>query len=310
MILAFSHEGDDHTPAVLEALARRGLEARLLDVSALPARGTLALGYGQGESLGLRIDGAPPHDLSEVSALWWRRMRPMAARADLPAEEAAFAVRQTFEAVLGLVGAISSHALLVNDPWRENLAAHKTHQLAAARRVGLRVPHTLVTNDPVEAARFLEARGADGAVKKAVHATVADWHRTHRLDPGARLDGLRDAPAIFQERIPGVDVRVTVVGERLFAADIDARETPAADDYRGLEGLCRFAPCELPAVEAAKLLALVRGLGLQFATIDYRRRDDGAWFFLELNPAGQWLFVEERTGQPIAAALAALLAGA
>ena len=42
---------------------------------------------------------------------------------------------------------------------------------------------------------------------------------------------------------------------------------------------------------------------------DLRRRDDGVHVFLEVNPAGQWLYVEEATGLPITAAVARLLAG-
>jgi hypothetical protein len=104
-----------------------------------------------------------------------------------------------------------------------------------------------------------------------------------------------------------VDVRVTVVGDQLFAAEIDARGSSSPDDFRGAEDECRFAACDLPPEEAARLRALVGALGLSFAAADYRRRDDGTWFFLELNPAGQWGFVEARTGQPITEAVADLL---
>ena len=58
----------------------------------------------------------------------------------------------------------------------------------------------------------------------------------------------------------------------------------------------------------AALLALRRRLGLWYGAIDLRRAPDGEFVFLEINPAGQWLFVEYATGQPIAQELAALLA--
>jgi hypothetical protein len=58
----------------------------------------------------------------------------------------------------------------------------------------------------------------------------------------------------------------------------------------------------------AGVVRLLEELGLRYGALDFRRRDDGAWSFLEVNPGGQWLFVEERTGQPITAALASLLA--
>lgn len=310
MILAFTHAGDEHARPVLDALVRRGVEAVVLDVADLPARGSVALAYGQGESLALRVDGRPPLDPRAVTAVWWRRVRSPEPAPGLSAEHAAFTVRQTMDAVLGVVGSLAGDALLVNDPWREHLASHKTLQLAAARRLGLRVPETLVTNDPAAAGPFLAARGEGGAIHKAVHATVADWRQTRRVGPEdlARLDHLRLSPVILQEHVPGVDVRVTVVGEELFAADIDARRSSSPDDYRGHEAECRVEPCTLPPEEDRALRALVRELGLSYAAVDFRRRDDGAWFFLEVNPAGQWLFVEERTGQPITEAVAGLLA--
>jgi glutathione synthase/RimK-type ligase-like ATP-grasp enzyme len=314
VILAVTHGGDDHAPLVQGALARLGAEVFALDLADLPGRGSLALAYEwpgrEGGSFVLQLEGRPPLDLGKVTAVWWRRPRLMEAAPGLSAERASFAVRQAGDALMGAVASLAPHALLVNDPWREARASLKTLQLAAARRLGFRIPETLVTNDPATASAFLSPRGEGGAVHKAVHATPADWRKTARVGPRfrSRLEDLRAAPVILQERVPGVDVRVTVVGEALFAAEIDARGSSSPDDFRGVEDECRFAPRELPPDEAARLQALTQELGLSFAAVDYRRRDDGAWFFLELNPAGQWGFVEDRTGQPITAALAALLA--
>jgi glutathione synthase/RimK-type ligase-like ATP-grasp enzyme len=65
--------------------------------------------------------------------------------------------------------------------------------------------------------------------------------------------------------------------------------------------------CRLPADVEAGVLALVEALGLRYAAIDFRRSDDGCHHFLEANPAGQWLFLEDRTGQPITRAVAEAL---
>jgi glutathione synthase/RimK-type ligase-like ATP-grasp enzyme len=311
VILAVTHAGDDHARPLLDALARRGAEPVVLDLGELPRRGRLTLAYGAGEERLLLLDGQAAIDLRRVSAVWWRRPLPLVAAPGLGPEQAAFAVRQATDAFMGLLASLAPSALLVNEPWRGQVAGQKTLQLAAAPRAGLRLPETLVTSDPAAARAFL-ARFAEGAVvHKAVHATPADGRLTRRVGPEelANLEALRLAPVILQERVPGVDVRVTVVGERLFAAEIDARATSAADDYRGREAECRIEPCQLPPEVEGPLRALVRELGLRYAAADLRRRDDGAWFFLELNPAGQWGFVEDRTGQPITEALAALLAG-
>ncbi|HVO20228.1 MAG TPA: alpha-L-glutamate ligase [Anaeromyxobacter sp.] len=310
MILAVTHAGDEHAGPVLAALSRRGVEAVALDTADLPRRGRFALGYGREGRRLLLLDGRPPLDLARVTALWWRRPQLLAADPALPAEKAVFSVRQATDALLGLVASLAPAALVVNDPFRDQAAGLKLLQLAAAGPAGLRLPETLVTSDPAAAQAFLGRFAAGEVVHKAVQATPADWRRTRRVGPAdlSDLDALRIAPVILQERVPGVDVRVTLVGDELFAAAIDARSSSSPDDYRGHEAECLVEPCALPAAEERSLRALVGELGISFAAADFRRRDDGAWFFLELNPAGQWLFVEERTGQPITEALAGLLA--
>jgi len=311
LILAITHSKDEHAPLILDALARRGSAAGVLDLADLPRNGRVALTYGAGGGgRELRLDGRPPIDATGVTAVWWRRPQLLIASPGLRPEDAAFAVRQTGEAVMGLLASLPPHALFVNDPWRDEVAGHKTRQLAAAERAGLRVPATLVTSDPGAARAFLDERGEGGAVHKALHSTEADWRLTKRVaaKDRARLDSLRLAPVIFQEHVPGVDIRVTCVGEELFPAEIDARQTRSPDDFRDAYQDCRVEPCALPDAEASALRALLVDLGLLYAAVDFRRRDDGAWFFLEVNPSGQWYFVEQRTGQPITDALAALLA--
>ena len=68
------------------------------------------------------------------------------------------------------------------------------------------------------------------------------------------------------------------------------------------------AAVELPTALQMRLLALQKSLGLVYGAIDLRRTDEGEYYFLEVNPAGQWMFVEQRTGLPIAQAHADLLA--
>jgi len=308
VILAVTHAKDDHAPAVLGALARQGVEAAVLDLGALPRGGRFFFHHATPGPRALRLRGQPEVEAEAVTALWWRRPRPLRAAPGLPALRAEASVRQTLDAVMGLVASLEGQALLVNHPWRDDVATQKTLQLAAAERAGLALPATLVTNELAAARAFLAAHR--DVVHKTVRAAPADWRRTARVRSGAlgREAGLPHVPVILQERVPGVDVRVTVVGEALFAAEIDARDSSSPDDYRGVERQCRFAPCRLPAQVDGALRRLVKALGLTYGAADFRRRDDGAWFFLEVNPGGQWLFVEERTGQPITAALANLLA--
>lgn len=309
MIVAVSHRTDEHAPPVLRALRRLGAEAVLLDLADFPLRADFALRFGKGaRGSELRTSGGVLR-ADDVTAVWWRRPMPFEVGPGLRPAHAAFSFRQVREALAGL--AASLDALWVNDPWRDARACHKPAQLAGARRARLSVPATLVTNDPLQARAFLRSRGRRRRfVQKALHATPEDWRPTQLVREGdlALVDGVRGAPVIFQEYVPGVDVRVTVVGDEVFPAEIDARRTSSPEDFRPVWERARIAPCALPTQVERGLRGLVSELGLRFAAIDLRRRADGEHVFLEVNPAGQWLFVEERTGLPITRAVAALLA--
>ena len=66
----------------------------------------------------------------------------------------------------------------------------------------------------------------------------------------------------------------------------------------------------LPVAEVRRCRALVRRLGLRFGAIDMVQTPSGEHVFLEINPNGQWLWIERATGLPIANAIARLLAKA
>lgn len=310
MILAVAHEGDDHAPPVLRALERLGARAALLDLSLMPRGGGVALGFGAGvPEGGLALPSGLPVAAREVRAVWWRRPLAPRPRDGLAYAEAHHARCQWEAALHGFLAALQ--ARLVNDPWREDRASHKPHQLAEAARAGLTLPPTLVTSDPAAARAFLDRLDGAPAVAKPLDGTdPGGWTRLLGPSDLARLEGLRTAPVILQAYVRGLDVRVTAVGRRLFACEVDARATSSPQDWRPVVAGARFAACRVPAEVERGLLALMDRLGLAYGAADFRVREaDGAWHFLEVNPSGQWLGFEERTGLPITQAVAELLAG-
>ena len=123
----------------------------------------------------------------------------------------------------------------------------------------------------------------------------------------ARLDDLVLAPAIFQEMITDCrELRVTIIGNEIFAAEFRPRD--GMIDGR-LESFCGYRKHVLPEAICKQLKTLAGRLGLIFCTIDMKLTDDGEYVFLELNPQGQFLYVEILTGMPLCRSLAELLAG-
>jgi glutathione synthase/RimK-type ligase-like ATP-grasp enzyme len=104
-------------------------------------------------------------------------------------------------------------------------------------------------------------------------------------------------------------VRLTVVGDKVFAAEIrresGARELDWRKNYQDL----RYQPCDVPAEVAHGVRQLMCSLELAFGALDFAVDDAGSWWFYEINPNGQWFWIELQTGLPISAALAELLGG-
>jgi glutathione synthase/RimK-type ligase-like ATP-grasp enzyme len=169
----------------------------------------------------------------------------------------------------------------------------------------------LITSDPDNARAFVRAQGVGKTVFKTFSATHAVWRETRlvRADEFDVLDAVRFAPVIFQEYIAAeADLRITHVGGKFFPAAIYAQDTDYPIDFRMSLGQARTEPCEVPDQVAERLRTLMDRLGLVYGAIDMRRTPDGDYVFLEVNTAGEFLFVEERTGQPITQAIADWLA--
>ena len=93
----------------------------------------------------------------------------------------------------------------------------------------------------------------------------------------------------------------------IFPAAIHSQETAYKVDFRMEMNSARMEAVELPEDVIARLHNLMKRLGLVYGAIDMRLTPDGRYVFLEINPAGQWLFVEQQTGQPITKSLVRLL---
>jgi glutathione synthase/RimK-type ligase-like ATP-grasp enzyme len=191
--------------------------------------------------------------------------------------------------------------IVVNRPTAMALNAAKPLQLAMISRHGFDVPETLVTTSAEAAGRF--AAKHERVVFKSVSG-VRSIVTELTDDAAERLRDVEVCPTMFQEFVPGVDVRVHVVGSELFACEIVADRI----DYRYSRQMSMH-PVTLPQQLCERLVAMVRTMGLHVAGIDLRRRPDGGWTCLEVNPSPAFTWFTELTGQPVAEVIASLLLG-
>ena len=310
MILVISYEGEEHTASVVNLLRAQGREVIQIDLANFPARSDIALSWSNDSAAKYEVstsDGV--FDLSRANVGWWRRVRPFAAHAEITRRsDIAFVESETSQAVNGMLDALP--CTWINPREADSIAHHKPYQWAVAQQVGLQVPRTLVTNNPAQARQFITQIAPGAVVFKAFLASTQDWRETRLVEASdiKQLELVKYAPVIFQEYIDGVDLRITVIGDAFFAAEIDARQTRYPVDMRMVVGEALVQPVTLSPDLQARLLALQRRLNLTYGAIDMRRTPAGDYYFLEVNPAGQWAFVEERTQLPITKAMADLLA--
>lgn len=311
MIIAVSHRGDAHVEAVGRAIEGLPCHFVVLDLADFPNQGRITIEHGiPGQSAWLGMESGEIIETGEIGCIWWRRPQPYTLDTRLSGMAAEFAREQVNEAFCGLWSTLG--ATWVNEPYVTQRASHKVGQLALAGRVGFTIPRTTITSDPADAQAFLESLGGRRAIFKPLRGLAECWKPTCLVTAEnlARLQDIRLSPVILQEYVDGVDVRLTVIGDDIFATLIDARRTTSPHDFRAAFAESKVSRLQVPSVLGTQVLRMMKDLSLEYAAFDFRLRDDGTFVFLEVNPAGQWLFVEARTGQPITGAFAAHLARA
>lgn len=315
-VLLITHSRDGMADLVAEALRARDAVPVRLDTDRFPHGLTMQLRQGPRAASSFLL-GA--EELSSIDAVWYRRFFDAELPGDLDEKYLRYCRREARMFLHGLFASLQD-ALWVDPIRRVHHAHHKALQLDVAKRCGFEVPETLMTNDPAEARRFFDALEGRVVTKMlssfALHENEVDlvvFTRTVTEEDFKEIDGLRYCPMVFQERVEkDVELRVTVVGDRLFVASIDAKVAGVPkDDWRkrSADSALRFQKDSVPREVEDATLQLMRAYGLVYGAIDLIRRPDGRHVFLEINSAGEWGWIHTEVGHPIAEALADVLSG-
>ncbi|HVG60959.1 MAG TPA: MvdD family ATP-grasp ribosomal peptide maturase [Hyalangium sp.] len=317
-VLIVTHSSDNRAPvSVAHAVEALGERVYRFDTDLFPTDLRLSLD----ERGGGRLSGpAGVLELAEVTSVWYRRS---ATGARIPQDvdpRLRFpSVEESRRVVSGMLAA--RRVFQLDSLERVRRAEHKPLQLELAHELGLEVPRTLTTND-ANAVRAFAERSPDGVVTKMMSSFAVHDEQgreqvvfTTPLEPEdlEDLEGLELCPMTFQERIPkALELRVTVVGDRVMAASIDSQARPGArHDWRreGLALIDAWQPYTLPEPVSERVLRLMDALGLNYGALDFIVTPQGRHVFLEVNPAGEFMWLMQYPGLPIAEALADVLLG-
>lgn len=331
ILLTADHSSVETTPKrLLQRLREAGADACLIDTDLIrtgAAHVTLHWENNGDLSGGLMAEGRfIPWQEIRVAWLWrsWFGQTVNADRELLDPEALKFLLREWRKFYQGLTLLLSRAGTFCMNPIPMSTACEeKVWQFELARRIGFRVPDTLITTD-LNAARAFYAEHNQDIIYKTFSMPAITLPRgekgqervgmiyTSRVRPEHLVDrdSLTASPMLFQERIPKqFEIRATLVGDQVFAAAIDATASPKASlDWRRYDNEnTRYRPYELPQDVSAKLVAMIQTMDLRYGAVDLIVTPDGEYVFLEVNPNGQYLWVEEFAGLPITAALAELL---
>lgn len=255
---------------------------------------------------------------ASIKGVWYRRpVRPIVKLQDADldlVQELSTEARAQYETVIRSL----SNSVWVSFPEYLRFAEDRLVQLDYARKCGFSSPHTMITNDR-ETARLFVKSHKKVCFKPFLLGQIP-------LEEGVGLlytsiveqsdekffEKVPNFPVLLQEYInKKVELRITVVGNDIFAVKIILGEDQEAKiDWR-IDNSSRvtFEPITLNPCICSKLLQLVHMFGLNFASMDVVISDEDKYYFLDLNPNGQWAWLDQSLGLGIAKSLGRLLSG-
>jgi len=292
-----TQSGDLHAELVGHWIAQAGGRASLVYADRVPAEGGISWDPARPAEARLSSsDGVISP--GELDVLWWRRMgRPIVPERVTDPDARDVVANDCRDAVIGCFRS-GFHGIWISHPDATRQAEFKLVQLEAALRVGLRVPGTLVSQDPGDIRAFCDRLGGRMVVKP-VASTINVPLRAGVLSKQdlPTDDVLALSPAIYQEFVPGErHLRACAWGPTVLCGIIESGIMDWRTDQAPTVGTA-----EIDDDTATRLFALNARLGLEMGISDLKpAADGGSPYWLEVNPQGQFLFLEGLGGPEVA----------
>jgi hypothetical protein len=301
MILILTNSIDPHADFLIEQLRARSILFTRIDTDLFFNKQALAYSTTRSDL-----------NLEQVTVIWNRRPQtPVIQTVAYQPHVHEFCAREAEAALFGQLLALD--AIWVNDPYANKRAGHKVLQLNTAKQIGFSVPETLVSNDPERVIEFVTRLGecvykpltwgvvgtGDGSTA-AIYASVIG---SKQLAP----ESIRLCPGIYQQTIQKArELRVTCMGNELHAVSIEGSLSVGIDIRREMINLPHML-FDLDSNTTELCQRLRNSFGLLYCAIDLVQDTDGKIWFLEVNPNGQWGWIEKKTGLPLRESMIRLL---
>lgn len=289
-------------------LEKRGIDFFRLNAEDLTSSTVRYFPASGKNKFNLRICGREL-SLSRINAAYFRRPGRPVASTNIESGHREYCESEWISLLKSLSSVL--HYQWLNSPQAIDAAENKPLQIFLAAQMGFNIPETIVTNDVASAQELLDSGKTiakplrNALVKTGDQESVIFTTSVNAIDQRS-ISSIHAAPIIFQRQIEKeFDVRVTVVGNNVFAVAIYSQENvDTMVDWRNGENLTlKHLAIDLPDDVRELCIGLVNRLHLRFGAIDLIKDRRGKYWFLEINPNGQWAWIENRTGAPIASAI-------
>jgi len=317
-ILIFTRKLDRETGLIGAELWSRQIDYVRLNIDDVPRLIQLAYTLNQNSDLNIEFSiRGQKLDVARISAVVLRQFEPKLLKFSGNNLDRTFALEQWEDALQMLQHNLKCQWISNPDSIKE--ASDRIRQLQFAQKLDLDIPATLITNDSSAAREFYYMHNRNIILKALHHHGVEVGRKlysiyTHRVTEQelSKLDDLVYAPCILQQRLTKKsELRVTVVGDQVFAAQLNMPNNPGGyDDIHRLLSSSNFRITVYKNLDNSisdRCIKLVKLLGLKYAAIDFVIDESNHPIFLEVNPVGDWYWIESKTGLPITKSIADLI---
>jgi glutathione synthase/RimK-type ligase-like ATP-grasp enzyme len=302
MILIVTNKTDYTADFLILGLKQREIDFVRFNTEDFPQNIDLVLDI-DGEGIGgqLKIFDRDIN-LDQIQSVWFRRPFPSEPAPQIKdIAEREFVIAESRETLDGLWRILS--CFWVSHPDKLRLAESKLYQLKLASCLGFNIPQTLVTNSSDAANSFYKNCSGQVIYKPQRRGQIVRNESTGLIYTNVvdesyanYLSNVQFAPSLFQPYVPKmIELRVTVVGEKVFSVELHSQDiVEARHDWRRVDASqIRHLPHRLPIDVEEKCVKLVQNLGLAFGAIDLILTPEDSYVFLEINPNGQWAWIEQ-----------------
>jgi glutathione synthase/RimK-type ligase-like ATP-grasp enzyme len=319
MLLILSNKLDAHTDIVIKKLRELDLPFFRWNMEDLLISHILELKIdGSGvRKIKLQAEERIIDLVKNISAVWYRRPEKPNIHSDIIDSSIVEFVSRESDFILSNIWRLLEKRFWLNNPFRNKEIDNKLYQLNLATEIGLEIPPTLVTNNPNAVYGFKEEYGE--IISKAVSVGhIKEGKRlkniyTHKLTSKdlEDLESIKFLPTLFQSCIPKkLELRITVIEDSVFSCAIESQKSSQTkDDWRryDFDNVPHY-PYEIPVAIKERLVEFLEIAGLKFGAFDMILTPDNKYVFLEVNPNGQWYWIEHLTNLPITDTLISLFA--